>query len=186
MNTKMILNVIEDAYNALNKTKTIGNYPFQPFERESVIKDYISLIMQYDLKYPRGYKPALTDNWCAMFISVLFLGNGDQYFPIECSCEEMMNKFWKENALIDPQKEDVCRICSQAKAGDIVFYDWQKNDSWSDHVGIITCVSKYRMRIIEGNKNDKIDLRTIDLHNDYITGVGQIEEYYKSIGKWSD
>ena len=121
--------------------------------------------------FPRGYKMTYSDPWCATFVSAVGIKAGlSDIMPRECGCEEMINlyknlKMWVENDAYVP------------KIGDIVFYDWQDNGvgdntGWSDHVGIVVSVNGNTIKIIEGNKNDSVDYRTIQVNDKYIRGYG--------------
>jgi hypothetical protein len=63
------------------------------------------------------------------------------------------------------------------KPGDIIFYDWQDNGigdnkGWSDHVGIVEKVSGTTITIIEGNKNNAVERRIINVNAKGIRGYG--------------
>lgn len=192
MNANILTNVMTDAKTICNQNllygdfgKTNGDFFDTMTTNSGVSKNYKKLHEKYNLKLPRGYSPKDNDNWCAMWISCLFLANGDSYFPTECSCEQMAKKFAKQDSLIDPQIFDHCVICQNISLGDIIFYDWDKNNAWADHVGIVVSMEKYEITISEGNRNNAVSLRKIDLHNEFITAIGKTKEYYKKIGKWS-
>lgn len=119
----------------------------------------------------RGYRMTYTDPWCATFISYLAIKlDITDIIPTECGCEPMINLFkklgeWIENDAYVPEM------------GDIIFYDWQDsgkgdNQGWSDHVGIVECCDGKQMRVIEGNKNDEVGRRIIDVNSRYIRGYG--------------
>lgn len=119
----------------------------------------------------RGYRMTYNDPWCATFISYLAIKLGiTDIIPTECGCEPMVNLFkklgeWIENDAYVPEM------------GDIIFYDWQDsgkgdNQGWSDHVGIVECCDGKQMRVIEGNKNDEVGRRIIDVNSRYIRGYG--------------
>lgn len=119
----------------------------------------------------RGYKVKYTDAWCATTISALAIKLGyTDIIPTECGCGQMIELFkkigsWVENDAYTP------------KAGDIIFYDWQDsgkgdNTGWSDHVGVVEKVSNGIITIIEGNKNDGVERRTIAVNGKTIRGYG--------------
>lgn len=120
---------------------------------------------------PRGYAIKPGDAWCAAFASAVFISCGyDAIFPIECSCSQMINKakdmgIWVEDDSYVPY------------LGDAVLYDWQDNGVGDntgnpDHVGIIDYVNKQAgyMVVIEGNYDDCVKKRTINLDGKYIRG----------------
>lgn len=114
----------------------------------------------------RGYKVKYTDNWCATFVSACAIKCGaTDIIPTECSCGEMISLMkkkgiWEENGNIIP------------KPGYIIMYDWDKKDAWPDHVGIVEKVSGSTITVIEGNKNDSVERRTIIVGNANIRGYG--------------
>ncbi len=133
---------------------------------------------------PRGYKVKYTDEWCATFVSAVAIKSGcESILPIECGCQEMINKFkeikcWQENENIVPE------------LGWIIFYDWQDNGKgdnkgWSDHVGIVIEVNKEDKKIVvlEGNYKNKVTRRIISINGKYIRGYG-VPKYEKENVKY--
>lgn len=121
---------------------------------------------------PRGYKVKYTDAWCATTMSSCALACGwtDKEFPMECGCEEMIEKFkargmWVEDDAYVP------------KSADIVFYDWDDTGlgdckGHADHVGMVEKVSGNTITVIEGNKSGAVGRRTINVNAKYIRGYG--------------
>lgn len=119
----------------------------------------------------QGYKVKYTDAWCATTVSSAFIECGyTAIMPTECSCNRMIKLLqqkgiWIENDAYIP------------KPGDIIFYDWQdsgvgENTGTSEHVGIVEkCVDNV-ITVIEGNKNDGVERRTIKVNGKYIRGFG--------------
>ena len=118
---------------------------------------------------PRGYKVKYTDEWCATTVSAVAVKLGcTDIMPTECSCQKMIDKFkaincWQENENVIP------------KAGWIIFYDWQDNGvgdntGWSDHVGIVIEVKGNQITVIEGNLNNKVGRRALNVNAKYIRG----------------
>ena len=119
----------------------------------------------------RGYKVKYTDSWCATFISACAIKAGyTDIIPLECSCNQMIAKFkkmgrWTENDAHVPH------------VGDVIFYDWQDsgigdNKGSSDHVGFVEKVKDGKITVIEGNKNDAVSRRVINVNGRYIRGFG--------------
>lgn len=122
------------------------------------------------------YKMTIYDAWCATAVSAAFIANGYAGKPgsgalfqcVECSCYFMTEMakaqgIWQEN--------DAYR----AKVGDVVMYDWQDsgagdNQGVADHVGIIASVNGNVMRVIEGNRNDTVSYRDLNVNGMYIRG----------------
>ena len=128
---------------------------------------FIDIIDCYNTQkpLPRGYKVKTTDSWCATFISAIAVKlQCTDIIPTECSCQKMIEKFkairrWTEN------KNRVPNV------GDIVFYDW-KGDGWSDHVGIVINVKDNKITVLEGNYQNKVARRVIEVNSKYICGYG--------------
>lgn len=118
---------------------------------------------------PVGYKVKYTDEWCATFVSAVFMEAGltDIGFP-ECSCQRMIELYkaagrWQENEAYTP------------KPGDVIMYDWQDsgvgdNTGFPDHVGIVHTVTGSAMRIIEGNRSGAVGYRTMSVNGKNIRG----------------
>lgn len=119
----------------------------------------------------RGYAVKYTDAWCATFVSACAIKAGfTDIIPTECGCNQMIELFKKLGAWI----EDDAYI---PKAGDVIFYDWQDsgtgdNTGSSDHVGIVEKVNDSNITIIEGNKNNAVERRTLAVNGKYIRGYG--------------
>lgn len=115
----------------------------------------------------RGYKVKYSDNWCATFVSACAIkANLTDIIPLECSCGEMIElakqmNIWNENDDITP------------KAGDIIMYDWDNQDGWPEHVGIVESVTNNQITVIEGNKNNAVGRRVINVGNASIRGYIQ-------------
>ena len=119
----------------------------------------------------RGYKVKYTDSWCAAFVSAVAIKLGyTDIIPTECGCGKMIDLFkakgsWQESDSYKPNE------------GDIIFYDWDDNGvgdnvGSSDHVGIVESVSGTTIKVIEGNKNDAVEYRSISVNGKYIRGYG--------------
>ena len=119
----------------------------------------------------RGYKVQYSDAWCATFVSACAIKAGlTNIIPTECGCGDQVELFKKLGEWV----EDDGYVPS---AGDIIYYDWGDsgsgdNKGWSDHVGIVeSCDGRY-ISVIEGNKNDAVGRRVIEVNGRYIRGFG--------------
>lgn len=119
----------------------------------------------------RGYKLRSTDSWCAATVSAAAIECGyTDIIPTEVSCPQMIELFkklgeWQENDAYKPSP------------GDVVFYDWDDSGSGdnkgvSDHVGVVEKVSGSKVIVIEGNKNNAVGRRTLEVNGRYIRGYG--------------
>ena len=120
---------------------------------------------------PQEYELLYTDSWCAAFVTACAMDAGlTQIIPPECGCQRQIELFrqmgrWQEKDTYVPLP------------GDIIYYDWDERklgDSrgWSDHVGIVTGTFWPYVRVIEGNKDDKVDYRVVSLLDPTIRGYG--------------
>lgn len=118
-----------------------------------------------------GYKVKYTDAWCATYVSAVAIKAGlTSIIPTECSCNRMIELLkklgsWVENDAYVPT------------IGDIIFYDWQDtgkgdNVGVSDHVGFITALNGTTMTVTEGNKDNAVGKRAVQINGRYIRGFG--------------
>ena len=126
-----------------------------------IYNDYKPLARDYKVKY--------TDAWCATAVSAAFIKAGltDIGFT-ECSCNRMITLYkakgrWEERDSYVP------------KIGDIIMYDWQDNGvgdnvGSADHVGLVTAINGTNLTVIEGNKNEAVAYRSININGKYIRG----------------
>ncbi|MZK54192.1 CHAP domain-containing protein [Coprobacillus sp. BIOML-A1] len=137
-------------------------------EKDGSFKKIIDSYNKLD-PLPRGYKVKYTDSWCMTFVSAIVREcNLLDLIPVECSCGKAVEKaqsmgIWQENDAYVPQ------------IGDIIMYDWDDsgngdNTGWPDHVGIVTEVNGNTFKVIEGNKNDAVEYRTMNVNSKYIRG----------------
>ena len=117
----------------------------------------------------RGYKVQYTDEWCATAVSAAFIKAGltDIGFT-ECSCNRMID-LYKEKGRWEERDSYVPKI------GDIIMYDWQDNGigdnaGSADHVGFVAAINGTSITIIEGNKNETVSYRSINVNGKYIRG----------------
>lgn len=119
----------------------------------------------------RGYKVKYTDAWCATYVSAVAIVAGvTDILPTECGCGAMIALFkklgaWEENDAHTPQP------------GDVIFYDWDddgKGDCTGapEHVGLVVSVRGATLKLIEGNKDNAVAYRTMQVNGKYIRGYG--------------
>ena len=102
---------------------------------------------------PNGYKVTYKDPWCAAFVTACAIEAKclQNVFP-SCNCYDMQT-WYKYN-------QRFTKVYKRANIGDYVLYDWD-GDGYSDHVGILISRDGDTLKVIEGNKSDKVDIRTI-------------------------
>lgn len=124
------------------------------------------------------YTMTTKDAWCATAASSAFIannlagkqGSGALFECVECSCNYMIELAKKQG--IWQERDDYV-----PKTGDLIFYDWQDttssasdNKGSSEHVGIVDECDGRVIKAIEGNKNDTVEFRTIEVNGRYIRG----------------
>lgn len=118
-----------------------------------------------------GYKVKYTDAWCSTFASAVAIEAGlTDIIPTECGCERHIKLFQKLDSWIENDNYG-------AEPGDYIFYDWDDDGigdctGAADHVGIVTAATDTTLTVIEGNKNNAVEYRTIPIDGRYIRGFG--------------
>ena len=109
-----------------------------------LVKDYNSVN-----PLPVGYAVKNTDDWCDVFVTTVFQREGlSHLIGRECGVERHIQIFkrlgiWNEDGASTP------------KLGDIITFNWdqdyQQNDGFADHIGIVERVENGLIHTIEGN-----------------------------------
>ena len=139
----------------MNKLVDIATqYLKADFETKKYLIDYYNENCIDYVKPSRKYKMQYDDEWCAAFTSVIAHKANllASEFPFEVSVFEQC-KIAKERT----QYFKGALVCS---VGDLVVYDWLGNGGYN-HVGIITDINSRYLKVIEGNKGDTVDFRTV-------------------------
>ena len=118
-----------------------------------------------------NYFMKYSDEWCACASSNAYIACGlGHMFPVECSCPRMIALakkmgIWQENDGYVPDPADA------------VLYDWEDsgkgdNTGTPDHIGIVIAVDKSKgtFVVMEGNKNESVERRTMNINGRYIRG----------------
>ena len=96
-----------------------------------------------------GIKLPLDMSWCAVFVSWAVINAGIDFKPFtRCT---LMRDHLRANAQYKTRREGM----STAKAGDLIFYDWDKSGD-ADHVGVIVARSGDTLTTVEGNRRDRV------------------------------
>lgn len=107
--------------------------------------------------------------WCATFVSVVAKESGNaNCIPRSTSCNAQISGFKLAGAWLG--------ITTDIRVGDILYYDWDHiNEPLpADHVGIVTAVSGNNVVVLEGNKGEEGNSRTV-------VGYRSIPKTYKYI-----
>lgn len=118
-----------------------------------------------------NYKVRYTDEWCATAASAAYIQAGaPELFPVECGCPRNIKLaqqmgIWQEADSYMP------------KPADAVLYDWQDSGSGDntgtpDHIGIVISVDEQAgiFVVMEGNKDETVGRRTMQINGKYIRG----------------
>lgn len=133
-------------------------------------KDIINIYNNHK-PLPQGYTVKYRDEWCATTISAAAIQCGlvDKVGK-ECSVQRFIDIFkqkgiWIEDGTIIPQR------------GDIICYAWSKsvqpNDNWANHIGLVERVDGATITVLEGNNDEAVKRRTIQVGNGYIRGYAR-------------
>jgi hypothetical protein len=117
-----------------------------------------------------GYLVQYSDEWCAAFVSAVAIECGlTDIIPTECGCQRQIALCEK----LGCWEEDDAYI---PLPGDYIFYATKntadKNEAWSNHVGIVVGTNGNTIKVIEGNYNESVSYRTIEVDNVTIRGYG--------------
>lgn len=112
--------------------------------------------------------------WCAAFVSTVARESGNaDCIPRSTSCNAQISSFKLQGAWLG--------VTTDIRVGDILYYDWDHiNEPLpADHVGIVTAVNGVSVTVLEGNKGDAdnnktvVGYRTISRTYKYIFGVAR-------------
>ena len=131
-----------------------------------VLMDYYNRKIYPLINIKRKYKIQPNDNWCAMFCSVIAHKCGVKNFPYEVSVYYMVQ--------LAKQSEHFMTDETTVTAGDLIIYDWKADDTLN-HVGIITEITPTHFKVIEGNYNKTVGLRTVKRNNREVYGFIKVE-----------
>lgn len=154
--------IVELAESHIGKNETDGSHRF-----------FIDVYNKH-LPLPRNYKVQYHDDWCAVYDSALaILGNATDIIPIECGVGEKVALAQKMGIWI----EDDNHIPTP---GEIVVYDWNDKENYKEydnkgyprHEGTVIEVDleKKYFLVAEGNYNDAVTVRGLDIGGRYIRG----------------
>lgn len=124
---------------------------------------------------PMDYEVLYADSWCATFVTAAAMKAGlTDIIPPECGCQRQISLFqelgrWQEQDTYIPLP------------GDIIYYAWDEEPfgdctGWADHVGIVVGTCWPFVKVIEGNKDDRVDYRIVSIWNPTIRGYA-LPEY---------
>lgn len=110
-------------------------------------------------------------DWCACFVNWCLSQAGVTHAGGEIGCQRWIDDTFKASG----------RFCDSAyyggtytpKPADVIFFDWDENGAWADHVGLVLYVDEATVYTIEGNtKAGNVGLRTYAKDSSFILGYG--------------
>ncbi|MCI5769778.1 MAG: peptidoglycan-binding protein [Dorea longicatena] len=122
----------------------------------------------YNSQRPSGsYKITHTDPWCHATVSAAAYASGNAgEVPNTCYCQTGIN-IWKQWGKWIGRYTNAYN----PQVGYIIYYDWNK-DLISDHVGTIIARNGDTLTVREGNRNDMLCDRQINVNSPLIIGYG--------------
>ena len=155
----------------VNKMLAWEGYSEQNGKFKVIIDGYNSYLPTAVKAGTANYSMKYSDEWCACASSNAYIACGlGHMFPVECSCPRMIALakemgIWQENDSYVPDPADA------------VLYDWEdsgsgENTGTPDHIGIVISVDKSKgtFVVMEGNKNEAVGRRTMNVNGRYIRG----------------
>lgn len=112
---------------------------------------------------PRGYRMTLTADWCVAFPVALAVKQGltDIIYP-ECSCTRAVALYQAAGRFVKDRNY-------VPLPGDFLVYDWQDNAD-PDHWGTVVSISGSRLKVIEGNLDNRAAYRELEMGDGRIYG----------------
>ena len=120
---------------------------------------------------PRSYAVSYEDAWCAVFESVVAMECGlTDIIPPECGCDPQIALF--QNLGCWEEADDYVPL-----PGDLIYYHWDCEKLGdctcvTDHVGIVVATAGRFVKVIEGNKDNDVSYRYIQVDAPDIRGYG--------------
>ena len=114
--------------------------------------------------------------WCAIFVTVIarLVGAPTSLIPTFASCDAGV-KWFKNKGRYEKAKHYGGTYTP--KRGDVIFYSSKHTQADSTHVGYVVSVSGDTIKAIEGNKNDAVGYRNINVSDKYIIGYGRVADF---------
>ena len=132
------------------------------FQKQKLM-DYYNNAVYPLIDDDRKYKIKYSDDWCAMFCSVIAhkIGRTKDNFPFEVSVFYMTRNAKRMGIFTTD--------LNKAQVNDLVVYDW-KADGTLNHVGILQEIGKDYIKVLEGNYSNTVKVRTVKMPNSEVYG----------------
>ncbi|MCI8550453.1 MAG: DUF2272 domain-containing protein [Lachnospiraceae bacterium] len=113
--------------------------------------------------------------WCAMFVSWCANQAGISSTVFRMNASTVNMAIWYQNSNNPGTWHD--RGTYTPQAGDLIFFKFDWNNNYVNHVGIVTGVSGGTVYTVEGNTSDSVAERKYALDNTYIKGYATPDYY---------
>jgi len=132
--------------------------------QKKMLVDYYNEYCISLVKPSRKYKMKYSDDWCAMFTSVVahLAGDSNAHFPYEVSVFQQ--------CVLAKQRGQYLKGAREAGEGDLIVYDWL-GDGGYDHVGFVASVTHDRIIALEGNKGDTVAYRDVSRYSRAVKAI---------------
>lgn len=132
------------------------------FQKKQLMDYYNNFVYQL-IDKDRKYKIKYSDDWCAMFCSVIAhkIGRTKDNFPFEVSVFYMTRNAKRMGIFTTD--------LNKAQVNDLVVYDW-KADGTLNHVGILQEIGTDYIKVLEGNYSNTVKVRTVKMPNSEVYG----------------
>lgn len=134
---------------------------------------HLQLVADYNSvsPLPVGYRVKATDDWCDIFVTVLYQRVGMSHLiGRECGVERHIQIFKSLGICIEDGR-------ITPKAGDIITFNWdqnsQENDGFADHIGVVERVENGYIYTIEGNSSRVVARRAYPIGHGNIRGFAR-------------
>ena len=124
------------------------------------------------IEYARLLTPNWNNNsfdWCACFVNWCLNQARFDKASSEISCGNWITELkgmdmWQASAAYGGKY--------LPQPADFIFFDWDKNNQWSDHIGFVLYTTATHVHTIEGNANDQVMVRSYELDDPRVMGYG--------------
>ena len=132
------------------------------FQKKQLM-DYYNNAVYPLIDKDRKYKIKYSDDWCAMFCSVIAhkIGRTKDNFPFEVSVFYMTRNAKRMGIFTTD--------LNKAQVNDLVVYDWEPYGNLN-HVGILQEIGKDYIKVLEGNYSNTVKVRTVKMPNSEVYG----------------
>lgn len=119
-------------------------------------------------KYGNNFNENAFD-WCACFVNWCLSQAHVDYASGELGCWRWVEELKEINLF---QSSSAYRGTYTPRPADIIFFNWDENNNYSSHVGLVLYVTSGRVYTVEGNSGNQVKVRSYALSDPAIIGYG--------------